>query len=520
MSIDIRTKRYGKVFGDWSISDLLGKGSEGEKSVVFKLFRNNLTYNEVCAMKVINIIEKYGKYDEMIEEYKDSYNKECDRLCHKAEDEVRLMYKLRNSNNIVRYLDYRFETWTDKDAYGVDLLIRMDLLDNIGTFLQNGYLYKEEEIIKIGCDICEALVECHTLGIIHRDIKPDNIFKNSNNKYMLGDFGISKMVENSRDVTTMVGTRAYAAPEQFRQEGVSSYDLRVDIYSLGLTLYELANKNKLPFAESNYVTSEEIACRISGVRFKNPSEVSEDLGRVILKACEYKKENRFSNAAEFLYELNNLKENNKKEDKEDLYATVPALDISEYRINQDSKENNNEDKNNGILDKAEFDTLIYKKEIADKDYIAAMEKYNKKNDEDAFILFLKSYKKGNILSGIKLGQMYHYGYGCKQSYYVAQLLFELGEKNKNPLGVIWNIEYLRKGYIESINRTLSIQLFEKWENCIKNMCKSGDADIQYMYGMYLYLGINGKKDKDTGIKWINSSKIGGNRDAVEFLKTI
>lgn len=82
-----------------------------------------------------------------------------------------------------------------------------------------------------------------------------------------------------------------------------NYDNRVDIYSLGLTLYELSNHNRLPFANSGYVRESEIQLRILGRELPVPENVGAAMKAVILKACAYKPDDRFSSAEEMLEEL-------------------------------------------------------------------------------------------------------------------------------------------------------------------------------------------------------------------------
>lgn len=325
MSIDSRLQSYGKVFGDWTIREQIGHGSSG-KSAVFLLVRKNLTYEEKCVMKVINILEQRGNYEELSESFRKSYEEICRLQCEHAENEVRLMYGLRGSGNIVDYLDYHFEKWDDGIGFGVDLLIRMELLNSLGDQIRKR-AFQEEEIVRIGADLCRALTNCHSRGIIHRDIKPDNIFYTEYGMYMLGDFGISKMMEGLQHAETQTGTQVYAAPEQFRGE----YDIRVDIYSLGLTLYQLANANRLPFADSEFLRPQDIQRRLVGEALPKPEYAGERLAGVILKACAWKKEDRYQTASEFQEALlgvmgdgGNLYCTNIST-QEDLYATRPAL---------------------------------------------------------------------------------------------------------------------------------------------------------------------------------------------------
>ena len=208
------------------------------------------------------------------------------------------MSKLRGRTNIVDYIDCQTANWEDEDGFGCDFLIRMELLQNLRSEIRKGRLFSEDEIIKIGIDICNALIVCHSKSIMHRDIKPENIFVNEDGDYKLGDFGISRMIDAcpGASATTGIGTPEYAAQEQDK----GKYDVRVDLYSLGLVLYELANNNRLPFINSSYISPEEMAGamhkRIHGVALPPPTVASRDLTAVILKACAFKPHNRYPSA--------------------------------------------------------------------------------------------------------------------------------------------------------------------------------------------------------------------------------
>lgn len=299
MSIDSRAAEYGKKFGDWILHEMIGKGSNG-RTAVFRMTRNNRTYEDTGALKVVNIVEQRGRKDELSESYLKDYEKYCEELCEKAENELNLMNMLGVSGNIVNYHDHRFEEWEDDYSFGIDLLIRMDLLESLDKLKKKKTLC-EQKIIQIGIDISNALICCHSNGILHRDIKPDNIFYNEYN-YLLGDFGISKMMANYSTAETRTGTEAYAAPEQF----LGHYDHRVDIYSLGLTMYELANGNKLPFAKTPFAGPEEIQLRLNGTALPKPEGVGDALAEVILKACSHNPEERYHTAAEMNAALEKL----------------------------------------------------------------------------------------------------------------------------------------------------------------------------------------------------------------------
>ena len=99
--------------------------------------------------------------------------------------------------------------------------------------------------------------------------------------------------------STGIGTYEYWPAEQM----TGSYDKRVDIYSLGLVLYELSNRNRLPFASYIYVTGKEVSLRLSGAALPAPSEAGPILAKVILKATAFRPEDRYQNAGEMMRAL-------------------------------------------------------------------------------------------------------------------------------------------------------------------------------------------------------------------------
>ena len=212
------------------------------------------------------------------------------------------MNRLAGDPYVVSYQNWEFCDWEESGQFGCDLLIQMPMLVTLRKLQKAGEYFSEEEIRRVGRDICMALIRCGEEGILHRDIKPANIFLAPNRKgnYMLGDFGISRIVEDSLDsASTAVGTLDYAAPEQFS----SAYDNRVDIYSLGLTLYELANQNHLPFWTPERGGVAAVKQRLSNSVLPPPSQASTTLAQIILKACAFRPEDRYQTAAEFLAAL-------------------------------------------------------------------------------------------------------------------------------------------------------------------------------------------------------------------------
>ncbi|MFN8531204.1 MAG: serine/threonine-protein kinase [Anaerolineae bacterium] len=134
-----------------------------------------------------------------------------------------------------------------------------DILYLVMPFIDGGSLHDRirrgslpfNEIERLVSQIASALDYAHRQGIIHRDIKPDNILMNKDGFALLSDFGIAKLAETSGMTTTggLVGTPAYIAPEQAQNNTI---DGRADIYSFGIVVYEMLT-GKQPFASDTPV---------------------------------------------------------------------------------------------------------------------------------------------------------------------------------------------------------------------------------------------------------------------------
>lgn len=155
----------------------------------------------------------------------------------------------------------------------------------------------QKQAIRIVMDACNALDYAHGNGVIHRDIKPDNIIVDRRGQGIVMDFGIAKVVDQTRQTAagTFMGTARYVSPEQALGKEI---DGRSDLYSLGITLYELVT-GRVPFDAEEWMT-----VLYAHVHKPPPSperfyaKIDRDLRTVILKMLEKKPENRFQTARE------------------------------------------------------------------------------------------------------------------------------------------------------------------------------------------------------------------------------
>jgi serine/threonine protein kinase len=148
-------------------------------------------------------------------------------------------------------------------------------------------------VCHVARDVCFALAEVHRVGIIHRDVKPANLFLEASGNTLLLDFGLAKVVQSTDGLTavgTILGTPAYMPPEQCRGETVDS---RCDVYALGSTIYELLTGEN-PFATRDSIESirrqlEVMPRRLDAVLpHKIPEELGELVHRMLAKSAAHR----------------------------------------------------------------------------------------------------------------------------------------------------------------------------------------------------------------------------------------
>jgi serine/threonine protein kinase/tetratricopeptide (TPR) repeat protein len=173
------------------------------------------------------------------------------------------------------------------------------------------------EIVDIGIQAAEALVEAHSHGILHRDIKPQNVMVTPRGQVKILDFGLAKILEDERaihsaaetesrltDTGEVVGTVGYMSPEQLKDLPV---DTRSDLFSLGVTLHECAT------GKATFSGSSKIQISLQVIQFDPPrpsllnSAIPFELDNVILKAIAKDVDGRYQSAADMRADLSRLR---------------------------------------------------------------------------------------------------------------------------------------------------------------------------------------------------------------------
>jgi len=268
----------GKTVSHYSILEKIGEGGMG---VVYKARDTKLD-----RMVALKFLPQHLTYEAV----------EKERFIHEAKTASAL-----NHSNIT--------TIYEIDEFQGQTFIAMEYIQ--GKTLKR-LIEKEtlpiKKVLDIGIQVCEALTLAHEKGIVHRDIKSENIMLTSRGQVKITDFGLAKLkgAEKLTQTRSTLGTAAYMSPEQASGEEV---DHRSDIFSFGVVLYELLAK-RLPFG------GEHLAAIIYSILNEEPQpsaryndKVSPDLERFISKALAKEKDERYQHIDDLLADLRHEKKN-------------------------------------------------------------------------------------------------------------------------------------------------------------------------------------------------------------------
>lgn len=288
------------VFDHWTIARKIGAGSFG---TVYEIQREDFGKVYRAALKVIRVPDSQdevraelasGLTEAQVGKY---FYSVVEEIVH----EFAIMAELKGTSNIVSYEDH--EIIEHRDGIGWDILIRMELLTPMAEYAARSPMTRRD-VILLGIGMCRALERCQKYNVIHRDIKIENIFVSADGEYKLGDFGIARTIEETHANRSKKGTYSYMAPEVYKNE---PYGYNVDIYSLGIVLYRLLNRGRGPFEAEGEVTqrTREAALnrRMSGESLPRPAYSADRLSEIVLKACAYKPEDRYSSPGQMRQEL-------------------------------------------------------------------------------------------------------------------------------------------------------------------------------------------------------------------------
>lgn len=333
MEIDGYIKRFMPVWKEWRLDKFLGSGSYGN---VWQVINDK---NETAAIKEVIVPPAgAGTIEMACLQGLDLGNARLyfEDTLKKTIEEADMQCSLSDCNNIVHFIDYKIKSLENPDEFGWAFYILMDKVQAFPEYLmQNGITVSD--LIHLGIDLCNALERCRKSGIVHRDIKLENIFYcRQKNCFQLGDFGIAHYCERPTATKGRPGTLTHMSPEVYCGMTFSYKD---DLYAIGMILYKLMNYNRIPLLPDypyQYTPAQRndaMMCRLKGAELPlpaitklKPEQISEAnkiragirldindlekiqmLGRIAHKAISADKNKRYGSAEELREALQKLK---------------------------------------------------------------------------------------------------------------------------------------------------------------------------------------------------------------------
>jgi serine/threonine protein kinase len=266
------------VAGRYKILSTLGRGGMGD---VYRV--HDIKLHEEMALKLLR--PEIARDPDTIQRFR---------------NELKLARKITH-RNVCRVFDFHEEEGTP--------FITMEYVEgeDLKSLIKRKGRLQESEAIGIAIQIAEGLVEAHGLGVVHRDLKPQNIMIDPGGQAKVMDFGIARSLQASGLTQTgqMLGTPDYISSEQAAGEPA---DHRADIYALGIILYEMST-GRLPFEGD---TALSVITKHREKAARDPREINqaitEGLSRLILRCMEKDRARRYQSAPELLEDLRDLSE--------------------------------------------------------------------------------------------------------------------------------------------------------------------------------------------------------------------
>jgi serine/threonine protein kinase len=277
IDLNVANQNFGN--GKYEVVERLGRGGMAE---VYRCYQSNL--DRFVAIKVLH-----------------SFLADDPEFKSRFEKEARNIAKLKHQN-IVQVYD--FEEEDDGEIYYMvmELIDGPTLKERLTEITDQGKLLPVEESIRITRESASALSYAHGLSMIHRDVKPANLMLDKDDRVVLTDFGIAKIVTGVQFTASggMVGTPAYMSPEQGLGE---AGDERSDLYSLGVILFQMLT-GKLPYEADTPLSVilkhlHDPVPRVTSLR----TDLKSDLDNVVFKLMAKDPTERYQTATELIADL-------------------------------------------------------------------------------------------------------------------------------------------------------------------------------------------------------------------------
>lgn len=193
--------------------------------------------------------------------------------------EVLLLNGVKNAGNLLKFRGYQVDQ--KYVGIGYDFYLLSDYCTTLATYRKP---FTKLQAVNLGLDLCSALMQLQSVGLLHKNVHPRNVFLGQNGRFMLGDLGLvqrSELRYNSLDDGLIT---EYTAPEVQGENACLSDSM--DIYSVGMILYEVYNGGHFPMGEEEHFVRGEAP-------MEPPIYADVAMSEIILKACAYSPEERY-----------------------------------------------------------------------------------------------------------------------------------------------------------------------------------------------------------------------------------
>ena len=323
------------VFGEWYTEKQLGSGTDGK---VFSIYKEKYDgTRDRAVLKIIRLGENRGDIktfdpnENIVIENEEEY---YSTIISGITDNIKAVMDSDKGKHIVRYED--FELRKASDGKGRLILLKLEEMRSLADLLKD-FSFTLEETLRLGISVCKSLIKCRSFGgYIYPNLKPENILFDRNGVCKLGDLGTFSLLEPAKTSIAYKRTQYYMAPEIIRTGRMNN---TADTYALGLVLYMLSNRGRLPFAEQypEKVTinslNEGVQKRAAGEKFPEPQLASDELKKIIAKACAAKPNERYFTPEQMLSDL--ISALNNKPFEEAKYNDVYSVTTSGYDMPED-----------------------------------------------------------------------------------------------------------------------------------------------------------------------------------------
>jgi eukaryotic-like serine/threonine-protein kinase len=267
----------GKTVDNYRILEVIGRGGMG---VVFKALDTSL--EKIVALKMI-----------------DPFLARDENFVRRFKTEAKALAKLENQNIVGVYALRETES-------GFFMVMEYVESKPLSQYLQENGPFNIKDTVSITKQLLNAIGHAHKVGVIHRDIKPSNILLCDNGKIKVTDFGLAKVVEAKGPASTVTQARAgtlyYMSPEQVK--GLKNVDSKSDIYSLGISVYEMI-AGRVPFdkTDSDFTIQKKIVDGEIPSPVKFNSTIPKKLTKIISKSIDKDPAKRYQSCDEMYADL-------------------------------------------------------------------------------------------------------------------------------------------------------------------------------------------------------------------------